>query len=303
VLSLWRFSDGKPGHDNQSLGLTEALAEQTPTTIHTLDVHPGGNAGPQWLSHWLWRRYPPGALLPAPDLLLGAGHATHGPMLAAQRAYGGRTLVLMRPSLPRRCFDLCLIPAHDGRPENARTRVSRGPLNRVRTQPGQARPHHLLLIGGPSKHYRWNDADLTEQIAVLDAVGAAHWQAVLSRRTPAEFARQLAARCPAIPQILPGTVAPDWLKDQLPGCREIWVTPDSASMVYEALSSGAATGIFDLPVRHRSRVVRGIQSLVEDGLLTRWQDWRAGRKLTAPSPPFDEARRLAPWILSWLNAN
>ena len=38
----------------------------------------------------------------------------------------------MKPSLPRRCFDLCIVPRHDGLAPDAHTLVTEGALNRIR---------------------------------------------------------------------------------------------------------------------------------------------------------------------------
>ena len=88
---VWRFSDGKSGHDNQSLGLVDALQRRTRIHSYDIPVQPGAALD------WLIGRFPAGSLLPDPWLIIGAGHATHLPMLAARRARGGRTAVLMRP--------------------------------------------------------------------------------------------------------------------------------------------------------------------------------------------------------------
>ena len=43
-LVIWRFSDGKAGHDNQSRGLCEALARLRPVDVVTLAPLPSGAA-------------------------------------------------------------------------------------------------------------------------------------------------------------------------------------------------------------------------------------------------------------------
>ena len=40
---VWRISDGKPGHDNQSLGLVDALQRRTP--VHSYDIPVRSGAG------------------------------------------------------------------------------------------------------------------------------------------------------------------------------------------------------------------------------------------------------------------
>ena len=49
----------------------------------------------------------------SPDLIIGAGHQLHKPMLRTRWHLGGRCVVLMRPSLPSFLFDLALVPQHD----------------------------------------------------------------------------------------------------------------------------------------------------------------------------------------------
>ncbi|NIO15096.1 MAG: hypothetical protein GTN86_07590, partial [Xanthomonadales bacterium] len=91
-------------HDNQSLGLAEALAGEVRCDIHTLT--PLGAIAA--LTALATGKLPALASCPDPDLVLGAGHATHLSMLAARRARGGRLVLMMSPTLPRRLFDLCL---------------------------------------------------------------------------------------------------------------------------------------------------------------------------------------------------
>lgn len=106
---IWRLVDGKPGHENQTLGLAYALRRELSCEIHEIPVRGRAVA----LLYWLFGFYPPGRGLPSPDLILGAGHTTHLHLLAAKKAAAGRTVVLMRPSLPVSWFDLTLIPGHD----------------------------------------------------------------------------------------------------------------------------------------------------------------------------------------------
>ena len=40
----------------------------------------------------------------------------------------------MKPSLPRRWFDLCIVPQHDGVAADAHTLVTEGALNRIRVK-------------------------------------------------------------------------------------------------------------------------------------------------------------------------
>jgi mitochondrial fission protein ELM1 len=288
---------------NQSLGLAEALARATPTEIHLLPALPAWRA---WLALLLKRA--PGSTPAKPDLIVGAGHATHVTLLAARRAHGGRSVVLMKPSLPRRCFDLCIIPEHDGVAADARTLVTEGALNRIR--PATARDarhgllrHGLILVGGTSPHFEWDSDAVQVQIkSILARTPDMHWTLTTSRRTPADFLARLpsASNLTVIPHT---ATSPDWLPAQFAQCSTVWVTPDSASMVFEALTAGAEVGVFDLPVNPKSRVGRAISHLADAQRITRFTNWCVHGALHSNLRPLAEADRCAEWILKWLKAN
>lgn len=294
-LIIWMVVDGKPGHMNQSLGLAEALSRATLTEVHRLSALPALRA---WLALLLKRA--PDAALPAPDLIVGAGHATHLTLLAGRRACGGRSIVLMKPSLPRTRFDLCILPAHDGVAADARTLVTEGALNRIRPSSTLDPTLGLILIGGESKHFEWDSDAVQVQIkSILTRTPETRWTLATSRRTPADFLAQL----PPAPNlaVVPHTAtSPDWLPAQFAQSGTVWVTPDSASMVYEALTVGAAVGVFDLPVNPTSRVGRAIAHLADAQRVTRFVNWCTHGALHPNMHPLAEADRCAHWILEWL---
>ena len=296
LLHVWRFGDGKAGHDNQSRGLVEAIDRLRPveavvpnplSTFGALAVLSLGRTPAAWRS------------LPAPDLILGAGHRTHLSLLAARRCRGGKTVVLMQPSLPFGLFDLCLIPEHDSPPTRPNVLVTRGALNRIQPSAVLEPDRGLLLIGGPSAHFGWDDAGLHRQIAtVVAATPGIRWTLTTSRRTPATFLASSKAGWDEALTVVPvAETGSDWLPAQLARARQAWVTADSVSMVYEALTAGAAVGVLDVPCKRPGRVGRGLERLAEQGWVTRFEDWRRISRLTRPPGSFDEAGRCARWIV------
>jgi mitochondrial fission protein ELM1 len=292
---VWRFSDGKAGHDHQTLGLVEALARLRPVETHTLNPLPPWNA----LGGLLGRRQPGWRRPPAPDLLLGAGHRTHLSLLAARRIRGGKVVVLMRPSLPLGLFDLCLIPEHDAPPARPNVLATCGALNRIQPSATLDAQQGLLLIGGPSAHFGWDDAALRQRIAAIVAADPTiRWTLTTSRRTPPSFLQDWPGHAEARLTVVPVAVTgPDWLPAQLARAGQAWVTADSVSMVYEALTAGAAVGILDVPRKRASRISRGIDRLVADGWVTAFADWQQRPLVHRPSSVFNEAERCARWII------
>lgn len=295
-LSVWRFSDGKAGHDNQSHGLLEALRRLR--SVENYDLCPLSRA--EVLAAWLLGRFPPiWRDLPSPDLLLGAGHQTHLSLLAARRQRGGRIMVLMRPSLPLALFDLCLIPEHDAPPSRSNVLTTCGALNRIQPSNCLESDRGLLLIGGPSAHFGWDTLDLYRQIkAVLQENATMRWTLTTSRRTPADFLQGL----PIFPEphleVVPVTATDrDWLPTQLAQAYQVWVTADSVSMVYESLTAGAVVGVFAVPLERPNRISRGIDRLAEQGWVTPFERWQQTMQLTRPPGSFAEADRCARWIV------
>ncbi|VAW74857.1 DUF1022 domain-containing protein [hydrothermal vent metagenome] len=292
---LWRFSDGKAGHDAQSLGLVQALRARCEIELHELPVENRLTA----LAGWAVGRFAPGVGFPEPELLVGAGHSTHWSLLAARRACGGRAVVLMQPSLPNALFDLCLIPEHDNPRASSNVLTTSGVLNALSASQHRSGALGLILLGGPSRHYRWNDNEVLEQInALLAARPQLRWQILGSRRTPAttlsllKSHKGLALLSPDSSESAVATV--------LANATEVRVSEDSVSMVYEALTSGAPTGLLAVTRRRPNRVTAGVDALVARGWVAAPGDWRT---LTA-SPPLDEAGRCADWIMEqWLNRN
>ncbi len=283
-LTLWLLGDGKPGHENQSLGLADALSRRMPCEIHRISME--GKNG--LLSGKLTD-----IGMPKPDFLIGAGHATHFALLRLTRKHRARSIVLMRPSLPLRWFDLCIIPAHDfaDRFERENVILTRGALNRVTLGSGE-KTGKLILIGGPSKTHGWDSGRLLGQLA--EATDRAGWELSDSRRTPVEFMEQARACLPGVTVVSHRDTPPEWVPEKLRCAKEVWVTEDSVSMIYEALTSGARVGVLPVPrIRQRSRVLKGIDQLAEEGYITRFSRWQEDHCIGNAPEVLSEADRCA----------
>lgn len=293
-LVLWHVSDGRRGHDNQCLGLLQALQRLRPCRYFKLErIPPAGLLLPL-----LTKRFPAGAGLPDPDIILGAGHQTHAAMLCARRARRGYTVVLMRPSLPVSWFDLCLIPAHDRQPIAPNVIRTNGALTRIQPTTRHDPQRGLILIGGPSRHHSWDQADLLRQIDGIVTQDGRHWILSDSPRTP-EATRQALAGL-AVPQVKYigyRDQGDNWLPGQLGRAGTIWVTEDSVSMIYDALTSGAAVGLLPVPPRREDRITRIAAQLAAEKMVTLFRDWQAGQSLSRPPGGLDEAARCAGLLL------
>ncbi|MBC8011942.1 MAG: mitochondrial fission ELM1 family protein, partial [Burkholderiales bacterium] len=183
------LSDGRPGHENQSVGLALALARRTGATYEVVKVDPSANVFTRM------RAAAGGADVATADLVVAAGHRTHLPLWWAARRLGARSIVIMKPSLPFACFDLALVPRHDvgiDAVDTVRRVLTRGALNRVPEELPVKAAAGLVLLGGPSKHHGWDGAALAPRIArVIAARPELAWIVADSRRTPEGFLQGL----------------------------------------------------------------------------------------------------------------
>ena len=295
-LSIWVLGDGKPGHENQSLGLAEALGRLHPCEVHSISL-----AGANGLVRRLRAALGSAGQLPKPDLILAAGHATHPALLWLARKYHARSIVLMRPSLPLGWFDLCLAPEHDfsNAPDAARVITTLGALNRVQLGPPDRRHGSLILVGGPSSSHDWDESALLANLAeILPSTADGPWQLADSRRTPDGLVSRLRESFPGLEVVHHADTRRERLPARLAEANAVWVAEDSVSMVYEALSSGAKVGLLPVPrKRADTRVLRGIQNLLDRQFITSFATWRETRELLAPPHPLREADRCAQLVM------
>lgn len=296
-LVIWRIIDGKPGHQAQTEGLINALLRKHSCLSFDIPMQ-GAVCNLRALTGG--KRWPAGQELPQPDFIIGAGHRTHLSMLAAKRVYGGRTIVLMQPSLPVSLFDLCLIPEHDQYRGISSILETRGVLNPMQPQGAHLRNKTLIMVGGPSKHFGWQaDALIAQIIRLCRDNPEQHFCLTTSRRTPAEFVPALELRALNNLSIVPfSSTGKDWVARHLADSYRAWITEDSTSMVYEALTARTAVGILSMPKKHENRVARGVQRMIQSQLVAQFDARGDYKALMHPVSSFTEADRCADWILN-----
>ena len=295
-FTIWQFLDGRPGHENQVRGLTEAIGRNQDVDVHNVFV--GGHLS--GLKSLLPGRLDFGCALPSPDILIGAGHSTHLPMLASKRRFGGQTIVIMKPSLPLSLFDLCLIPAHDRLIFPARNVIrTEGALNRVQPSTSQDENRGMILIGGPSRHFYWSDSSIVKQIQAIVGNNSKSWTVATSERTPASFLRLWKKALPKIPIVTSRNCSGDWLPEQLAQSSVVWVTCDSMSMIYEALTAGSRVGLLELTPFSDGRIPANISTLARNSLATPWSRWIKGHPLPCCRREFSESDRCSLVVLDY----
>ena len=279
LADIWVLTDGKPGHVNQSLGLAEALFRLRPDLqVTQVSVNVG------W--RLLTRSKPP-------KLIISAGRRTHLWSWICKLRFAARSIILMKPSLPIALFDMVFVPEHDQiGMSNPKVIQTRGALNRM--LPGEKiHQSALILVGGPSKHVVWDDISVLHQIQrVLSHNEQIKIPVATSRRTPVAFLDKLKA-LEGVELILPEMEGPNWLPETLGTTKRVWVTADSVSMVFEALTAGCVVSLIGLESTPNSRTQRGIQMLVDAGSI----DYTTRFDSAAEIAPLAEAERCAKILL------
>lgn len=300
------ISDGKKGHLSQTRGLAQALLTRAntlrpdkPHSCYELDVSHLG-----FFSKLTYKGK--NTQQPRANLVLCAGHGTHLVALKMAHKMHCPCMVCMKPSLPMRMFSLCIIPRHDFAPSSSvpgNVLLTEGALNSILPSPETEKKETLLLIGGPSKEFGWDEDYILTQLTTLARFNTGQMVLTTSRRTPPDFVYALEAACPSIRIEPVENTGATWVADHLACAREVWVTQDSVSMVYEALSSGAPVGIIEMPVHPKragkapSRVARGLAKLVEGGYVSSFTHWAKTHELPL-GQPLHETSRAADYIFT-----
>lgn len=312
-LKVAVFLDGRPGHEKQTLGIIKALQRLHPLDVTEIKIGPAS----LWQEMSDWLRYLLGMDCSSSpdqepyDLLIGTGAHTHIPMLSCKRRSGAFSVTCMAPSrILRQQFDLCCIPQHDGIQTGKNVFLTIGPPNCSEAKTEHDRNKALILLGGvdPKSHH-WSSADIDTSIRELLAIDTGkEWTISSSPRTPGDtvlLVERIAAELDNVTFFRYQETASGWVEEQYSRNKTVWVTADSMSMVYEALSAGCEVGI--LPVVWKSKknkFNRSEKYLLDKGLVISFQAWKQGTARRKFHVPMNEAGRCAEEILrKWLLRN
>jgi mitochondrial fission protein ELM1 len=259
IKVIWRFIDGKAGHDKQSLALVENLKNQTKCRVIDFTVQSQTNP----ILNIIFNNYKLPEGITKPDIAIGAGHKTHLHLLAVKRCLNARIVVIMKPSLPLKLFDLCVIPKHDDVKSGSNVFVTNTSLVNFNLNKKKKENMALFLIGGPSKHFYWNSKILLEQIKnISKKFKFKKLLITTSRRTPIDFIDEFTRlKIKNIKLHEYTKTTNDWLDKNIMRAKNIWVTNDSYSMLIEAIASGANTDVLELKIKKKSKLSREINAL------------------------------------------
>jgi len=303
-LKIKAFIDGRPGHEKQTQGILKWLKVLTEIKVEFVDIEPTLKTDiASWLAftktHLLSRANKNNI-----DIAIGTGRHTHIPLLNYGRKFGAKTITCMSPSpLLINFFDLCLVPDHDKVKNKANIIKTTGPPNLSSNLGKHNKNEGLILLGGICSKHRWYSSEITAMVkSIINCEKTTNWTISSSPRTPEDIIAQTidytknTTNC----QFYSYQDTPDgWLEQQYNKCQTVWVTSDSISMVYEAITAGCQVGI--LPVTRKNKNDKfnlSEQNLIYAKLATRYQDWLRGKYFVNNDTNLNEAERCARIILT-----
>lgn len=261
-------SDGKAGHRSQALGLFQAMQrQQANATFEEVSI----NDLPIISLIKALFSSKNSLLQQAPDFIFGVGSHTHFRVWLLGKIFKkAKTVILMKPNLPIAWFDYAVIPEHDGILSNERVIVTRGALNPIRNENRHQAGRILIALGGSSKRHQWNHEKVLLSVQkIVECNSNSEIILTTSRRTPVGFIdilkQQSFAKCL---QIFPVEQTPQgWIFEEMQKAEAVWVTEDSVSMIYEALTAGCRVGVIAMDRLKQDRITNSVDILLEKKLI------------------------------------
>lgn len=309
-LKIIAFYDGRPGHEKQTKGILQELQKLIDLELTEVRINRKNLLGDirDLGDLFFSRKKLPVKDYSDADLLIGTGTHTHVPMLKVKKITGARAVTCMTPaSYLLRFFDLCFVPYHDGVAARANIIQTIGPPNCAVMSGAKDPARGLILIGGiDGKSHLWNSAAIEEYVRIIAGrEPAIRWTVGSSPRTPKETVECVNTVADEIDNVVFcrfEDTGSGWIEEHYAKSLKVWVTADSMSMVYEALSAGCRVGL--LPVSWttgKSKFKRSEEYLIKNGLVVSFSAWLSGEGEWLENKTLNEAKHCAEEIVKkWL---
>ena len=263
-------SDGKAGHRSQAIGLYQAMQRQSIEAVTfeeiLIDQLP-------ILSLLLATfKQSTSAVVQSPDYIFGVGSHTQLRVLLLGKVYPqAKTVIMMKPNFPFTWFHYAVSPEHDGVKASAHVITTKGALNPIVNEQRHQKNRILIALGGSSKRHQWNEEKV---LASIDDIVKNHSQAEIilttSRRTPNIFLTHLNETPLASHlHIFPVEQTPQgWIFEEMQKAEAVWVTEDSVSMIFEALTAGCKVGVIEIDRVKEDRITLSIDQIIQSNLVS-----------------------------------
>ena len=255
-MNVYWFQDSKTGHLKQVQALIDQLKKEIELSIITIDVTNQESFSKIFSNQ---------DQFDGPTILIGAGHAVYSKILQAKK-YLKKTIskdlfsiAVLRPSYKLSSFDLIIAPEHDFRKKRIPENVIpfQGSLSATSQNPVDENMA-IIAIGGPSKHYKFDQEILIRQLQYILSVHPKHkFKIFNSRRTPEVLNLKLKDELNKHPNakfIDLNSPESNTFQVSLNESALKFVTPDSSNLVFEALSVNGQTYLIQIESQKYRRI-------------------------------------------------
>ena len=255
-MNVYWFQDSKTGHLKQVQALLDQLKKEIELSIITINVTNQESFSKIFSNQ---------DRFDGPTILIGAGHEVYSKILQAKK-YLKKTIskdlfsiAVLRPSYKLNSFDLIIAPEHDFRKKRIPENVIpfQGSLSATSQNPVDENMA-IIAIGGPSKHYKFDQEMLIRQLQYILSVHPKHkFKIFNSRRTPEVLNLRLKDELNKHPNakfIDLNSPESNTFQESLNESALKFVTPDSSNLVFEALSVNGQTYLIQIESQKYRRI-------------------------------------------------
>jgi len=306
VVDVVIVVDGRPGHEKQSFGIVQSLGKRISVKTTIIDISKRDFGG-QVLSYikllFSFGSYD-FSLPENADLVIGTGTRTHSTVLNIKKHFQIPAITCMTPGRHlRHLFDICFVPEHDGSRKRDNYFFTCGaPNNCVDKKQHQEKKGLILLGGVDDNSHTWDSNVIGKKIAqIISREKDINWVISSSPRTPQvtiERMKNITNNADNVLFFDYKDTHKGWIEKQYKECATVWVTSDSISMLYEALSSGCRVNMIQMPWKKNSgKFKRNEDLLIEKSLVTPFSSWEREEVKQPVLSHLNEAQRCADYIL------
>ena len=262
-MKLLILSDGKRGHENQSIAYAKLLgAEYDIVQVRYKNrLSKALSYFFDWMGLYTKALFKPFSFDCAYDKVVGAGSSTYYAIKLVAKKCGIESVALMQPKGYRKNFNRVYAQKHDG--GELPVNFSYSEATNLYTPSNKC---VALIVGGSNKIFSMQKEDIKEVVQfIMDNFKEYEKALTTSPRTPKEI-EEFLQKQPFDYKIIYSSNPINPIGDFLQKCEYVFITIDSTSMISEAVSSGSANVVVvPLHATKKNKYEKMVQNLQKEG--------------------------------------